>query len=526
MNTGLFLCRAECLGSKSVDADAIAAQHRDLASVQIFDNLFDKQAIEGMVNEVKEQDLKAVVLAACSPHHYRNTLASYRLTDRLEEAGVNPNLIAFANLKEQCAQVHRGDLANANAKAALMVDKALARVKLSEPIETVMVAPHRAILVLGVTVGGLVGAYRATRLGYRVIVLGKGTRDEMLAGCLSELQPAMSDLELNPDVEFIFDAQVDEVSGWCGDYTVEVSTDGQTRRLTVGGILVAVGDDQAWAERLAPKLHVKKDEEGYIRGRNATTMATRTNDDGIFVVPRTDGDNELQMQVNAASTSMTVLDGLLSRNEIRHPLRITEVDRTLCGGCGTCVKTCAFHACSIDPTENISVIDERRCKACGNCVTACPTGARDLVTYPNEYLTEAIKILSKYEANGSPKVLCFLCDGCGYPAADTAGLEGHQYPASILPLRVECGGRVDTQHILEAYWHGFDGAMVTVCREGHCNNIVGNVDMNRRVNLFRSVLTSRELNPERLRIVEIAPFEGERFAQEAARFVTDLSQMQ
>ena len=55
--------------------------------------------------------------------------------------------------------------------------------------------------------------------------------------------------------------------------------------------------------------------------------------------------------------------------------------------------------------------------------------------------------------------------------------------------------------------------------------MVGNVEMNRRVNLFRSVLGSRELDSERLRIVEIAPFEGEKFAQEATRFVADLSKM-
>jgi len=45
------------------------------------------------------------------------------------------------------------------------------------------------------------------------------------------------------------------------------------------------------------------------------------------------------------------------------------------------------------------------------------------------------------------------------------------------------------------------------------------------VNLFREVLRSRELDPDRLRIVEIAPFEGEKFAQEATRFVEDLKNM-
>jgi coenzyme F420-reducing hydrogenase delta subunit len=190
------------------------------------------------------------------------------------------------------------------------------------------------------------------------------------------------------------------------------------------------------------------------------------------------------------------------------------------------VKTCAFHACSIDPAERISKVEERRCKACGNCVTACPANARDLPTYAHDYLTESIKIYSKYERNGSPKVLCILCDGCGYPAADAAGTGDYLYPASVLPLRVACGGRVDTQHVLEAFHCDFDGVLVTVCREGHCHNIVGNVDMCRRVNLFRAVLRSRELNPERLRILEIAPFEGKRFADEATRFVEDLKKME
>ena len=525
MNAGLFLCRAECIGFKSVDVDAIAREHADLAAVRVFDNLFTKEAIGAMIDEVKSKGLEGVVLAACSPHYFLNTLAAYRLPERLEEAGVNPNLIAFANLREQCALPNRDDMEAANRKARLMVDKALARVRLSAPVETVLVAPHRAVLVIGATLGGIVGAYRACRLGYRVFLLDRAAEISAAKTGLIQIQPAISDLELNPQVEFLLDTDVAEVSGWCGDFTVEVTQNGKPRKLTVGGVLVAVADDREWAKELAPKLHVKLDEQGNIRSRNDNTMATRTDADGIFSVSLSEGDDPGRFQVAAASTATTVLDGILSANEIAHPLLVTEVDRTLCGACGTCVKTCAYHACSIDPAERISVIDERRCKACGNCVTACPTGARDLITYPNDYIAESIKIYSQYEANATPKVLCFLCDGCGYPAADAAGLQDQRYPASILPLRVACGGRVDTQHILEAYWYGFDGVMVTVCREGHCHNIVGNVDMARRVNLFRAVLDSRKLNPERLRVLEIAPFEGRKFAEEATRFVEDLTKM-
>jgi len=525
MNTGLFLCRAECIGFESVDVDSLAERHGDQASVKVFDNLHAADAVEEMVAEVRDKSLEGVVLGGCSPHYVQNTLCADRLLDRIEEAGVNPNLVAFANLKEQCALPHKNDMEAANRKATFMVEEALARVRLAPPVDTVMVAPHRTVLVIGATVGGIVAANWAARLGYRVVVLTKQADLETIRKELVDIQAVLSDFQMNPLSQFILGADVEDVAGWCGDYTVTVARNGQPLKLTVGGVLVAIGDDREWAAKLAPKLHINLDEQGNVESRNPTTMATQTSEEGVLSVPPTEGPDRLRTQVEGACTAVTVLDSVLSRNEIRHPLRTTEVDTSLCGACGTCVKTCAFHACSIDQAERISVIDERRCRACGNCVTACPTGARDLVTYPQDYITEAISIYAKYQANGTPKVLCLLCNGCGYSAADAGGLQGHRYPTSVLPLRVACGGRVDTQHVLEAFRNDFDGVMVTVCREGHCHNIVGNVDMARRVNLFRAVLASRELNSERLRILEIAPFEGEKFAHEAGQFVEDLKGM-
>jgi heterodisulfide reductase subunit A-like polyferredoxin len=203
MSTGLFLCRAECIGFKPVDVDSIAQRHGDLASVKVFDSLFRKQAIEEMIAEVRTKGLRGVVLAACSPHHFRNTLAASRLLERLQEAGVNSNRIAFANLKEQCALPNRDDPAGAGRKAALMVEKALARVRLSAPVESLLVAPHRALLVIGATLSGLVGAYRASRLGYRVFILDKAEKIAPAAVDMNQVRPVVSDLQMNPQVTFL-----------------------------------------------------------------------------------------------------------------------------------------------------------------------------------------------------------------------------------------------------------------------------------------------------------------------------------
>jgi coenzyme F420-reducing hydrogenase delta subunit len=164
----------------------------------------------------------------------------------------------------------------------------------------------------------------------------------------------------------------------------------------------------------------------------------------------------------------------------------------------------------------MSHVDIRRCRGCGKCVVSCPVGARDIVSAPHDYLLAAVRELATVEAEGD-KVLGFLCGGCGYPAADSAAQAVAQrnegYPASFMPLRIPCGGRLDTLYVLEAFKVGFDGVCVYRCREGHCHNLIGNLDMDRRINLLRAVLRSRGMDDARLRIVDISPFEGERFIE-------------
>ena len=145
--------------------------------------------------------------------------------------------------------------------------------------------------------------------------------------------------------------------------------------------------------------------------------------------------------------------------------------------------------------------------------------------FPYSYFTNAINTFSKYEPEG-PKVLAILCNGCAYGGADQAGLSGFKYPANVVSLRVPCAGRVDTQHVLYAFENGFDGVMIGECHHGDCHFIVGNTDMERRINLFREVLRSRRIDDDRLRIEAISANEGKKYAETIQQFVTDLKEME
>jgi F420-non-reducing hydrogenase iron-sulfur subunit len=60
----------------------------------------------------------------------------------------------------------------------------------------------------------------------------------------------------------------------------------------------------------------------------------------------------------------------------------------------------------------------------------------------------------------APKIISFSCNWCSYAAADLAGTNRMQYPASLRIVRVMCSGMVHPNLIVEAFTKGADGVMV------------------------------------------------------------------
>ncbi|MDO8963498.1 MAG: hydrogenase iron-sulfur subunit [Coriobacteriia bacterium] len=514
MPVGLYLSRCRGRVDETVDLDALIEEFKDRAVVaRVVDDLFEPATAQRIERDITDAGLDAVVLAGNSRDHYVKSLSGRHFWDRIVDAGVNPNRVVTANLLEQVALAHSADRAGALAKARAAVSLALLDAGARAEAVAERTVPRKAVLILGATIEGVVAAQRLLQLGYRVHIIDRGDGVARLAG-KGELSATVGYVLGHPDCDLANGASIQDADGWVGDIRVTLAAQDGATHLHVGGILIAEPSETAWVTELRDHFRIDVDDEGHARSVNPQAHPAETIEPGIAVVPPVVGEGGLRDLVSAADSAAMALILQLSYPETTHYAMTSSVDDTLCGACASCVKTCAFGACLIDPVTGLSKVDVRRCRGCGKCVVGCPVGARDILSSPHEYLLAAIDELSQVDVPG-PKVLGFLCGGCGYPAADRAGelaaSGGEAFPSGFLPLRIPCGGRLDTLYVLAAFRAGFDGVTVFRCREGHCHNVIGNLDMDRRMSLLRTVIRSRGLDADRLRVIDISPTEGDVF---------------
>lgn len=77
------------------------------------------------------------------------------------------------------------------------------------------------------------------------------------------------------------------------------------------------------------------------------------------------------MQAQRSGTPMLASSGYIS-----------QVDESMCIGCGDCIEFCQFDALSLG--TSYSVVDQVACMGCGVCVSKCEQGALSLIRAPQK----------------------------------------------------------------------------------------------------------------------------------------------
>ena len=229
--SGVFLC--ECGGNISgvLDLPALAARGRALDGVvnvavcQFLCGTEGRRVIEGVV---ASRGLDRIVIGACSRRFQGPTFE--RIARDLE---LGDNTVAFANLREGCAFVHRREPERAQAKAETILAAAVARAARQRPLQPSRTFLHRSALVVGGGIGGLSTAEELAAAGIEVHLV---EREQSLGGYMARLAktfptedcamcslgPRLANAATDPRIHVDTLSEVISVSGPPGEFRVRV----------------------------------------------------------------------------------------------------------------------------------------------------------------------------------------------------------------------------------------------------------------------------------------------------------------
>ena len=176
--------------------------------------------------DVQNLGLNRVVVAACSPRMHEITFRK-----AVAEAGLNPYLLQIANIREQCSWVHKDG--NTTEKAKALIHAAVQRASLLEVLERKEVPVTPSVLVIGGGIAGIQAGLniansnhkvylveREPSIGGRMIQLDKTFPTLDCSACI--LTPKMAAVGSHPNIELMTYSEVEEVSGYIGNFKVKV----------------------------------------------------------------------------------------------------------------------------------------------------------------------------------------------------------------------------------------------------------------------------------------------------------------
>jgi len=325
---GVFVCHCGKNIAGTVDPAAVVAAAEKLPDV-VFAcaNIYtcSESGQAELKKAIKEHKIDRVVVAACSPKMHEPTFRAC-----IADAGLNPYVLEMANIREHDSWVHMRQSQEATQKAMDLVKMAVAKARLLQPLEPIVVPVTRKAMVIGGGIAGLQAALDIAARGHEVILVEKspflGGKARLLdksfpkVDCTScFLNEKINKVLFNPSIRVLTLSEVTGVDGFVGNFKVKVRRKGKLvneKCIGCGRCLDVCG------------VETPNEQDLGLSNRKAVFMVNTPNSRPCNVLP-VDYEKEIH----------------LSRQ-------------------------------SFNPQT--AVIDSEHCTRCGECVKVCPTGAIEL----------------------------------------------------------------------------------------------------------------------------------------------------
>jgi len=227
---GVYICHCGSNIAGTVNTEEVTQFARGLEGVVVardYKFMCSDPGQELIKKDIRELGLNRIVVASCSPTMHEPTFR--RAT---QEAGVNPYLFEMANIREQCSWVTE-DKEEATEKARALVSAAVKRVYYHQPLEAREVPVNPNTLVVGGGIAGIQAALKIADSEHKVYLVEK---EPSIGGHMAQLDktfptldcsaciltPKMTQVGSHPYIELMTYSDVEEVSGYIGNFKVKV----------------------------------------------------------------------------------------------------------------------------------------------------------------------------------------------------------------------------------------------------------------------------------------------------------------
>jgi heterodisulfide reductase subunit A len=247
---GVFVCDCGSNIAGTVDVPSVAEYARSLDDVVFVDEgkwICSVDFLAKIKEYINEHELDRVVVACCTPRTHEPTFKS-----TVKEAGLNPYLLEFVSIREQCSWVHREDMEKATKKAKDLVRMGVAKARLLEPAEETRLPVGKDCLVIG---GGISGMTSALALADQDINVKLVEKKENLGGLLSKIElvaphdasakeiidDRIKKIESKDNIEVFTDSEITEINGYVGNFKAKVKGTEKEEEHDFSTIVVTTG---------------------------------------------------------------------------------------------------------------------------------------------------------------------------------------------------------------------------------------------------------------------------------------------
>ena len=231
MRIGVYVCHCGGNISETVDIGGVASfaeGQADVVLVRDYSHMCSEIGQKTVLEDIADHNLDRVVIAACSPQFHEKTFMS-----TVENAGLSPYVLEIANIREQCAWPHFDLPDVATQKARDLVGMAIEKARLDEALSKRTMPIGKRVLVVGGGIAGIQASLDLGDAGFKVLLvereptiggkmaqLSRTFPTEDCAACI--LSPKMADVPSNPNIELLTFTEIEDITGYLGNYEVTV----------------------------------------------------------------------------------------------------------------------------------------------------------------------------------------------------------------------------------------------------------------------------------------------------------------